>query len=194
MTKKTKKEVKKKTSTKKAAKKTVEPKKGRGRPSDYKPEYAEKAREYCVLNTGATNEDLAAYFGKNPDTIYSWKNKHPEFAEALRAGKTGADVTVANRLFDRAVGATWVEQQAFKLKEIEYDPSTGRKVREYERVEVVNVVRAAPPDTPAIGLWLKNRRPDLWRDKPEVPEDEDAQPVSVNVTVVDARKHDSAKS
>lgn len=63
------------------------------------------------------------------------------------------------------MGSTWIEQKEVKLKSVEY--VDGKKVSEEERVEVVDLQKAAPPDTTAIIFFLKNRRPDLWRDKQE---------------------------
>lgn len=174
-----------------SGKKDVAPpaeKRGRGRPTDYKPEYADMARRFLLLKRGGTNEDLAKLFAKNIDTIYEWQKVHADFSEALRAGKEGADEQVANALHSRAIGATWTEQQAFKLKVIEYD-KVGRKVREVEKVEIVDLMRAAPPDTRACELWLNNRDPENWRQKPEPADDEAVvNPVKIEVQVRDARK------
>lgn len=45
--------------------------------------------------------------------------------------------------------------------------------------------RHYPPDTTACIFWLKNRRPDLWRDKPDPTNDDNAPPpVKVVIEVV----------
>lgn len=143
--------------TKKAPKpdkNTVKPKSKVGRPSLYRPEYAEQARKLCLL--GATDKQLADFFNVTEQTINGWKIDFPEFFESLRAGKMKADAEVASKLYDRAIGAEWVEQQAFKVK----------KGKDNEEVVIVDVRKAAPPDTPAIALWLHNRKSDLWRKNP----------------------------
>lgn len=50
-----------------------------------------------------------------------------------------------------------------------------------------------PPDATSMIFWLKNRQPDKWRDKRDGADgdDEQAQPVKVEVSVVDARKRDA---
>lgn len=128
-----------------------------GRPSAYREEYAEQALKLCLL--GVTDRDMADFFGVSEQTINAWKKEVPEFLESLRAGKIKADAEVAQKLFDRFMGSQWFEQQAFKVK-------VGKGE---EKVEIVTVRRAAPPDTPAIGLWLQNRRPDLWRKRSDAP-------------------------
>ena len=124
-----------------------------GRPTKYKGEYAEQAFKFALL--GATDVQLAEFFDVHVDTIYEWKNVHPDFSEAVRAGKMKADAEVAHSLYHRAKGAEWTEEQAVK-----------RKVSLHEEVvEIVEVRRAAPPDTNAASLWLRNRQSGLWSEK-----------------------------
>lgn len=120
-----------------------------GRPSRYKPEYAEQARNYCLL--GATDADLARFFDVDERTIGNWKNDHPEFFQALKAGKDMADAQVAERLFRRAMG---YEHEAVKIVA---DAKTGAE-------HVVPYIERYPPDTTAAIFWLKNRQKDKWRD------------------------------
>ena len=125
------------------------------RPSSYKPEYAEQAEKLCLL--GATDKELADFFGVSEQTVNNWKKSEPEFLESLKAGKIAADRDVADKLFQRATGYEWEEEQAVKIKVGQYE----------EKVEIVTVLRAVPPDTTAAIFWLKNRRPKQWRDKVE---------------------------
>ncbi|TGE04640.1 hypothetical protein [Hymenobacter fodinae] len=167
-------------------KKPAKSKLKRGRPSLYLPEYAEQARKLCLL--GLTNDELAEFFGVNVDTIHEWKKRHQDFSDAICAGKLKADADVAAKLHERAMGAEWVEDQAFKIKTVEY-AGNGRKISEREEIQVVPVRRAAPPDTPALSLWLRNRQPAKWRDKPEPADDDNkAQPEPVTLKEVDGRK------
>lgn len=71
------------------------------RHTDYLPEYAELARNYCLL--GATDIDLAGFFGVTERTLTTWKKRFPDFAAALQSGKTPADARVARSLYDRAI-------------------------------------------------------------------------------------------
>jgi hypothetical protein len=125
---------------------------GAGRPSSYRSDFAEQAEKLCRL--GATDENLADFFGVCAKTIANWKDAEPEFLQALKSGKAPADTEVTDALFQRARGFRWTEQQAVK-----YRPGKGG-----EDVKVIEVERVVPPDTTACIFWLKNRRPDLWRD------------------------------
>ncbi|WP_077920398.1 hypothetical protein [Spirosoma sp. 209] len=124
-----------------------------GRPSKYKEEYAEQAYKLCLL--GATDEELADFFGVHKDTIYAWRAAHQEFSDSIKAGKISADMNVVNGLYNKAIGAEWEEEQAFKVKRGQFE----------EEIEIVKVKRVAPPDFQAISLWLRNRQPTKWRDK-----------------------------
>lgn len=136
---------------------------GPGRPSKYDPKYDEQAYKLALL--GATDSELADFFDVNQDTIYEWQKKYPNFSESIRDGKIKADYSVAHKLYDKAIGPEWTEEQAFKVKKSWYDEN-GKKC-EAEEVITVPVIRRAPPDTQAISLWLRNRKADKWKDKVE---------------------------
>lgn len=149
-----------------------------GRPTDYKPEYCEQVERFCAV-MGTLDEDVAQFFGVAVSTVYEWKKAHPEFSEAIKRGKAHTDRKVVEKLIDRAVGASYMQQKEVKLKTVTYDPKTFKKVSEDERVEVVTLEMTAPPDTQAIALFLHNRRSDLFKQKQslELSADKDAPPV-----------------
>lgn len=131
-----------------------------GRPKQYRDDFPEQAKKLCIL--GATNTQLAIFFGVGETTIERWFKDHPEFWQAVKEGKQKQDMEVASALLQRAMGYEAVEEQAIKVKQVEYDPSTGKKVNEIERVEVVNVTKVYPPDTGAAKYWLSVRQRDYW--------------------------------
>lgn len=126
-----------------------EGKKAGGRPSLYREEYPEQAKKLCRL--GATDKELADFFGVAESTLNAWKTEHPEFLESLKEGKAAADAEVADRLFKRACG--------YSHTDTKFATFEGR-ITDREEYE-----KHYPPDTIACIFWLKNRRPDLWRDK-----------------------------
>lgn len=105
---------------------------------------------------GLTDEQIAGNIGINPATLYEWKGKYPEISEALKRGKEVVDYQVENALLKRALGYDYQEER------VEISQKDGRKVTQ--------TVKHVPPDTAAMIFWLKNRRRDRWRDKPEAPE------------------------
>ena len=128
-----------------------------GRPSSYKSTYVDDVFKLSLL--GATDKEVADFFSVCEATINTWKIQHPEFLESMCDGKLKADTQVAHKLYDKALGAEWIEQQAFKVRNQE---KTGSFT---EEIQIVDVKRVAPPDTQAISLWLRNRQGAKWRDK-----------------------------
>ena len=104
---------------------------------------------------GLTDEQIAGNIGINTSTLYDWKNKFSEISEALKKGKEVVDIQVENALLKRALGYTYKETTS------ECDEDGELKVTKVVTKEVV-------PDTTAQIFWLKNRRPDLWRDKQNI--------------------------
>ena len=103
---------------------------------------------------GLTDEQLAEKMGIGARTLYDWKLKYPQISQALKKGKEVVDIQVENALLKRALGYDFQEEK------IEKSDKDG--------VKVVQTVKHIPPDTTAQIFWLKNRRPDRWRDKPEL--------------------------
>ena len=135
-----------------------------GRPSQYDASFCGHVRRLARLNLPLTNAALAKYFGVCDRTIQRWKSQNPEFCRAVELAGLPFQMDVADRLYETAMGAEWTEQKAFKLKEIEYG-ANGKKLREVERIELVDVNRRAAPNVNAQQFFLRNHRPDVWREK-----------------------------
>ncbi len=124
-----------------------EPRK-QGRPSKYRDEFPEQARKLCLL--GATDADMARFFEVSLATLNNWKHEHPAFLDALKAGKELADANVSESLYKRATG--------YSHPDVHISNYQGA-------ITITPIVKHYPPDPTSMIFWLKNRRPDLWRDK-----------------------------
>ena len=116
---------------------------------------------------GLTDEQVARKIGINPATLYKWEDRYSEIGEALKRGKAPVDFEVENALLKRARGYDYEEV----ITEVYGD---GKK-------HVKKIKRHVPPDVTAQIFWLKNRKPERWRDKPQ--EQQDAEPVRIIVDV-----------
>ena len=130
-----------------------------GRPTKYNPKY-HLPWVRGLARRGLTVDEIAEEMGVHRDTIYEWAKVHEEFSDALNEGRSLADSFVEDSLFRRAIGGTYTEKRMGKR------PDKKGDVKNFAEV----IEREMPPDTTACIFWLKNRRPDLWRDKPEVDE------------------------
>lgn len=139
----------------------MESQKKRGAPTKYEPQFAEEARQLCLL-TGATNVDLAKHFGVSQTTIKTWYKEKPEFLAAVKAGKLGADMKVAEGLYKRATG--FEHHEVTREGDAPFDQATGGYDKKLLKVTKV-VTKYIPPDAGAALNWLKNRQPEHWRDK-----------------------------
>ena len=122
---------------------------------------------------GLTNEEIATKIKINPDTLYSWMKRFPEISEAIKRNKEFADQEVEQALFKKATG-----RSVKTVEEPRFNPKTG----EFELVVVRR--ETLPPDVAAQAFWLKNRRPEKWRDKRELVSENTAEMSDINELTV----------
>ena len=115
---------------------------------------------------GLTDEQIAENLDISVASFYNYKNEHLEFLESLKKGKEIADYEVENALFKKALGYNAKVKKAFKVKEVLYE--NGKRLKETERIEYAEDEVHIPADTTAQIFWLKNRKPNTWRDKQEL--------------------------
>ena len=118
-------------------------------------------KEKLILITGwarkgLTDEQIAKNMGIAYSTLRDWKKKFPAVQAALKKGKEVVDYEVESALYKRAIGYE-VEEEKIYIQEIE-----GRTTK---RKEITK--KHIPGDTTAQIFWLKNRKPDTWRDRKE---------------------------
>lgn len=103
---------------------------------------------------GLTDEQISRKIGISRSTLNEWRKRFPDIANALKKGKEVVDNEAENALLKRALG--------FRATETirERDESG-------ELVITKEVTKDVPPDTTALIYWLKNRRPEKWRQNPQ---------------------------
>lgn len=109
----------------------------------------------CWARDGLTDEQIAKKLGISKTTLYKYLSEHFELSELLKKGKEVIDCEVENALLKRAMGYEYEEIQ----NSIEDDAGKIKK-------KAVKTKKVLVPDVTAQIFWLKNRRPDKWRDKP----------------------------
>ena len=141
---------------------------------------------------GLTDEQIAQNMDIDSATLYRWKKRYCEICESLKRGKEIVDIQVENALLKRALGYSYNEdkyisvpmdlaeyteklERYMNMYKFEHPEATGSElmlVREQfpksKEVLAERKVKEVVPDTTAQIFWLKNRRPDRWRDKQDV--------------------------
>lgn len=100
---------------------------------------------------GLIDKQIAHNMGVSYTTFKGWRGKFPQMAEALAKGKEVVDREVENALYKRALGYWVTETETTTF-------SDGTTKTTEKRRHIV-------PDTTAQIFWLKNRKPDQWREK-----------------------------
>jgi len=122
-----------------------------GRTPKWNPQYPEIAKRFALL--GMKDVEMAESMGISESTLYKWKIDYPEFSEAIKSGKEGADGLVVAAAFNSAIGFDYTETE-----EHYSDKDGTRRVTKHKH---------EAPNVAAQRFWLKNRRPNEWRDRRE---------------------------
>lgn len=115
------------------------------RGSTFLPEYPDVVR--AIAMQGVTDDELASSFGLNPQIIRSWRKLYPDFDDAIREGRTIADLQVIEALHKKAIGHTY---------------QTDVVIRDGKGYAIETMDKHEPPETNAIKYWLSNRDPERW--------------------------------
>jgi hypothetical protein len=99
---------------------------------------------------GLTDEQIARNCRISRQTLNEWRNTYPAISDALKKGKEVVDIEVENALLKRALGYEYTETMVEQSE-------NGFKTRKTKKF--------VPPDVTAQIFWLKNRRPEVWREK-----------------------------
>lgn len=109
---------------------------------------------------GLTDEQIAQNIGIVPSTLYAWINRYSEISEALKRGKEVVDRQVENALLKRALG--------YQYDEVTHERDFNEETGEVELMPTKIVRKEVAPDTTAQIFWLKNRKPEQWRDRQDI--------------------------
>ncbi len=100
---------------------------------------------------GLSEDQIAHNMGISRSTLKEWKSKYPAISATLKRGKEVIDLEVENALLKSALGFTYDEVMTEESED-------GIKKRVTKKMVLPNVTAQI--------FWLKNRKPEAWRDKP----------------------------
>lgn len=139
---------------------------------------------------GLTNEQIAKKIGVKRQTFQRWLSTYSDMSDALKKGKEIVDAEIEDSLISimkkHTVTTTqykMVKKDEFNLKaertkfaniykldhpqatREEIAIATAEHVDVYEKIPISKTVTEVDPNASAIIFWLKNRRPDVYRDQ-----------------------------
>ena len=122
---------------------------------------------------GLTDDQIAKNCGVSRSTLSQWKISFSDISDALKKGKEIVDYEVENALLKRALG--------YEVEETKKEDS------DKDGYKSITTKRHIPADPTAAIFWLKNRRPDKWRDRRDgsgASQEEQAEAIEVFVKAV----------
>ena len=139
---------------------------------------------------GATIREFCKAMGISDETFRRWQ-ENVEFVDALTRAREKFRATtiveVENALVKAALGVDFTKEktEAKAEKVVEYDPKTGKKVKEYMGdAKVVKATRETmyyPPDIKAAIFVLTNMAPDTWKQKQETTLQGNGGPIAITL-------------
>lgn len=158
------------------AKKKTKKKSNAGRPSKFDQRFPAMAAK--LARQGQNNKEIADFFEVSESTFYRWLEASSEFWESLKESKEAADDLVEAALFKRATGFT--------------HPETIVSTDKMGNIRTKDVIKYQAPNVTAQIFWLKNRRPEQWREKAN--EDETDFSITLNYSPRSQRDGSSSDS
>lgn len=139
-----------------------EKKAGRGRPCKYD-EWLDGEGLLKIqgwARDGLSEEQIAHNMGIARFTLSEWKKKFPVLSDTIKKGKEVVDREVENAMLKRALG--------YEYDEVTQEPVTDKDTGVTEMRVTKRVTKQIVPDVTAQIFWLKNRKPEEFRDKRDV--------------------------
>jgi len=132
-------------------------------------EWLDEDKLLCIegwAREGLTDKQIAENkIGISERAFVNWKKKYPAIYSSLKKGKAPVDIKVENQLLKSALGFTKTVKKPIKVKVEKQKPGVGKIIEEH--IEYVEEEIYIPPQPVCMFFWLKNRRPDKWRDRQE---------------------------
>lgn len=140
------------------------------RPTKYNTKFHPKIAQLAA-SKGLTDKEIAKECGISEVTLNAWKKKYPKFLKSIRAGKKDPNEMVEAVLYKKCLG--FEDPKAVKIMQYQGKPV------------IVPYKKRFEPCFNSIRLFLMNRMPEKYRDKPEV-----NVPVNITIQLPDDMKDD----
>ena len=122
-----------------------------GRPSKFSTLKLDQLK--FLIEKGCTDEEICSFFKITRVTFWRYQQTIPEFCNTIKNWKKFADDSMERSLYQRGMGYSHESEEIFCA---------------FGKVTRVKTIKHYAPDTLAAIIWLKNRRPEVWRENPPV--------------------------
>lgn len=110
------------------------------------------------LKAGSTITSACEAVGIHRDTLYEWMNTKSDVSDTIKKAMAIPDKKVENALFKSATGSfRYTERHYEQIKDAE------GKITEMKLIKTIK--KRALPNVTAQIFYLKNRKPEEWKDK-----------------------------
>jgi len=117
----------------------------RTKPGKWNNDRCRQVFELALL--GLIDKKIAQAMDVSVQTIDNWKRRHPEFLEAMRAGKDKADAKVVKALYEVAIGYSHPDVHVSNYK---------------GEITITPITKHYPPNPYAGYKWLTIRQRKIW--------------------------------
>ena len=138
-----------------------------------------------LAEEGLSDKEIPSRAHMTQAEFNSWKRRFRAFRDAIEIGRREADFSVTEALYKKAIGYNVSLNKTHKLKRVDYDPDTGKKLREYEELATGVDEDYIEPDLRAEIFWLKNRLPERWSERGALSCDDESIGGVVEIPVAD---------
>lgn len=139
-----------------------------GRPTRYDDKFHPMIGRFMSIDGWSVNR-MCQELGISANTFYVWREKHPAFDEAVKAGREGINKLVENALLKIALGYSEEYEEVTTtyggLSEMMVDGTCSEVSGTFIETEkkVVKKKQVFKPDVQAIKFWLVNRKDNDWK-------------------------------
>ena len=138
-----------------------------------------------LAEDGFSDDEIAMRCGVDSVQFLQWRKKHKDLDECLTLGRSESDYSVIRALYKKATGFNVGLKKTYKLKRVDFDPETGKKLREYEELATGIDETFVPADLSAEKFWLKNRQSERWQEQIDKGGDDDSESGILEIPIAD---------
>lgn len=120
-----------------------------------------------LYSQGKTTDQVCLTMGISQSTLMRLRTRFPDLWSTVSKTKQFVDAQVEQALFRRTVGYTYKT----KKKEYVINDETGEIVEDKRGIKMLKITEQEfhePPNVEAAKFWLRNRKPDEWKEKIEL--------------------------